>query len=381
MRKSLIILAFMILSALPTLAQIDLHSHAITKDYLDYIKANGAEMDEGFPIPAWDVEQHIAFMDKAGIQTAVLTMPAPQPWFGDAKASASVCRSYNEECAALKARYPGRFMFCAALPLPDVPHALEEARYALEVLGADGVKLATNSYGQYLADPVFYKGSPVSFVNRAFPGTDLYKPKDMPKEIDFLLISHDHWDHLDYQTVIELKGRVKKVVCPLGVGENFEYWGYDKRQLIELDWYESATFDSLTFHCLPTQHFSGRGFWKSKTMPASWLMESPLRRVFFSGDGGYSSRFKHIGEQFPDIDLAIMENGQYDANWSQIHTMPEQLGQAVAELGAKRFVTVHHSKFCLSNHPWDEPRQNERKAAEQFGLQLVTCQIGELVEL
>ena len=153
MRKSLILLAFMILPVLPTLAQIDLHSHAITKGYLDYIKANGAEMDEGFPIPAWDAEQHIAFMDKVGIQTSVLTMPAPQPWFGDAEASAAVCRSYNEECAALKARYPGRFMFCAALPLPDVPHALEEARYALEVLRADGIKLATNSYGQYLGDP------------------------------------------------------------------------------------------------------------------------------------------------------------------------------------------------------------------------------------
>ena len=134
-------------------AQIDLHSHAITQGYLDYIKANGAEMDEGFPIPGWDVEKHIVFMDKAGIQTSVLTMPAPQPFFGDAEASAAVCRKYNEECAALKARFPGRFMFCAALPLPDVPHALEEARYALEVLGADGIKLATNSYGQYLGDP------------------------------------------------------------------------------------------------------------------------------------------------------------------------------------------------------------------------------------
>ncbi len=143
----------MALSTLPTLAQIDLHSHAVTQGYLDYIKANGAEMDEGFPIPSWDAEKHIAFMDKAGIRTSVLTMPAPQPFFGDAEASAKVCRKYNEECAALKARYPGRFMFCAALPLPDVPHALEEARYALEVLDADGIKLATNSYGQYLGDP------------------------------------------------------------------------------------------------------------------------------------------------------------------------------------------------------------------------------------
>ncbi len=134
-------------------AQIDLHSHAITQGYRDYIKANGAELDEGFPIPGWDAEKHIAFMDKAGIRTSVLTMPAPQPFFGDAEASAAVCRRYNEECATLKARYPGRFMFCAALPLPDVPHAIAEARYAIEVLGADGIKLATNSYGQYLGDP------------------------------------------------------------------------------------------------------------------------------------------------------------------------------------------------------------------------------------
>ena len=153
MRKKLIILAIMTLSVLPSMAQIDLHSHAITQGYLEYIKANGAEMDEGFPIPSWDAEHHIAFMDKAGIQTSVLTMPAPQPFFGTAEASAAVCRRYNQECAALKVRYPGRFLFCAALPLPDVPHALEEARYALEVLGADGIKLATNSYGQYLGDP------------------------------------------------------------------------------------------------------------------------------------------------------------------------------------------------------------------------------------
>ena len=121
MQNNIIILALMTLLALPSTAQIDLHSHAVTQGYLDYIKANGAEMDEGFPIPSWDAEKHIAFMDKAGIQTAVLTMPAPQPFFGDAEASAEVCRKYNEECAALKARYPGRFLFCAAQPLPVLP--------------------------------------------------------------------------------------------------------------------------------------------------------------------------------------------------------------------------------------------------------------------
>ena len=134
------------------MAQIDVHSHFIPESYLSFVKAHGAEMDEGFPIPSYGVQKHLAFMDEAGIETSLLTMPAPQPWFGDAEEAAALCRRYNEECAALKALYPGRFLFCAALPLPDVEKALEEAVYALDVLGADGVKLASNSYGQYLGD-------------------------------------------------------------------------------------------------------------------------------------------------------------------------------------------------------------------------------------
>ena len=134
-------------------AQIDVHCHMIPESYPEAVKAYGMEMDEGFPIPSWNADTHLRFMDEAGIRTSVLTMPAPQPYFGDGAESAKICRRFNEEAAALKALHPGRFMFCAALPLPDVEKATEEAKYALEVLGADGVKLATNSYGQYLGDP------------------------------------------------------------------------------------------------------------------------------------------------------------------------------------------------------------------------------------
>ena len=130
----------------------DLHCHMIPDSYLRALKAHGMEMDEGFPIPGWSADRQLQFMDEAGIRTAVLTIPAPQPWFEDAEESARICRDFNEGAAALKTKYPGRFLFCAALPLPDVGKALEEARYALEVLGADGIKLATNSYGQYLGD-------------------------------------------------------------------------------------------------------------------------------------------------------------------------------------------------------------------------------------
>lgn len=153
MKKYLITLLAMSMTASGLWAQIDVHSHAITESYMDFIRTHGAEMDEGFPIPSWKVEEHLAFMDKAGIETSVLTMPAPQPWFGNGAESAALCRRFNEECATLKALYPGRFLFCAALPLPDVDRAIEEAVYTLDVLKADGVKLATNCYGQYLGDP------------------------------------------------------------------------------------------------------------------------------------------------------------------------------------------------------------------------------------
>ena len=157
-------------------AQVDVHSHMIPSSYLEAVKAHGMEMDEGFPIPAWSADAHLQFMDEAGIRTSVLTMPAPQPYFGDGVESAAICRKFNEEAAALKALYPGRFMFCAALPLPDVELALEEAKYALEVLGADGVKLATNSYGQYLGDEELEPLMAYLNSRKAVMITHLHKP-------------------------------------------------------------------------------------------------------------------------------------------------------------------------------------------------------------
>lgn len=131
---------------------VDVHSHIIVSEYIEVLQAHGAELEETFPLPGWDAERHIAFMDSTGISTAVLTMPAPQPYYGDAEESAACVRKVNEAAASVKRKYPGRFLFCAALPLPDVDAAIREAIYALDTLKADGVKLATNSRGQYLGD-------------------------------------------------------------------------------------------------------------------------------------------------------------------------------------------------------------------------------------
>ena len=152
-KKTYMELLGMALAAAPLSAQtVDVHTHIIIPEYVEMLKAHGAELEETFPLPAWDAERHIAFMDSAGIRTAVLTMPAPQPYFDDAEESAGCIRLVNEISAKMKKEYPDRFKFCAALPLPDVNAAIREAIYALDTLGADGVKLATNSRGQYLGD-------------------------------------------------------------------------------------------------------------------------------------------------------------------------------------------------------------------------------------
>lgn len=232
-----------------------------------------------------------------------------------------------------------------------------------------------------LVDPVFCMASPVSFINKPFQGTDIYTPEDMP-DIDYLVISHDHWDHLDYGTIKQLKGRVRKVIVPLGVGEHFEYWGYNKRDIIELDWLEDTTpDDGFTFHCLPARHFSGRGLTSNRTLWASFLVETPSLNVYMGGDSGYDTHFEEIGKKFHPIDLAILENGQYNEDWRYIHTLPLYLGREARELRAKQVMTVHHSKYALARHPWDEPLKNELQAAKEDSLNLIVAKIGEVVKL
>lgn len=231
-----------------------------------------------------------------------------------------------------------------------------------------------------LVDPVFYMASPVSFVNTPFVGTDIFHSDNMP-EIDLLVITHDHWDHLDYKTVKELRGKIGKVICPLGVGAHFEYWGYNKKMLVELDWNEQVHYDNLIIHCLPARHFSGRGLSSNKTLWGSFLIESPSQTLFLSGDGGYGPHFKEIGTRFPKIDWAILENGQYNEDWKYIHTMPRQLKQVIFDLNTKNTITVHHSKYALSNHSWDEPLKNVRLLNESDSLNVLVPTIGEIILL
>ncbi len=267
--------------------------------------------------------------------------------------------------------------------LPTVKTDLKQIRCDEEVLvwlGHSSVFIQTGGK-RYLVDPVLVKASPVSFINKPFKGTKIYTPDDIP-EIDYLVITHDHWDHLDYKTVKQIMGRTENVICPLGVGEYMESWGFGKERIIELDWNENATLgDGLIVYCLPARHFSGRGLSPNKTLWASFMLQAPSRNIYISGDGGYDTHFADINKQFGTIDFAILENGQYNEDWRFIHLLPDDLVKAAKDLNAKRLMTVHNSKYALGRHSWHEPLDNIASAAEKESLNLVTPMIGEPVNL
>lgn len=233
-----------------------------------------------------------------------------------------------------------------------------------------------------LVDPVFSNfAGPISSMNKAYAGTNVYSPDDIP-DIDYLLISHDHWDHLDYETVQRLKNRTSHIICGLGVGEHFEYWGFDKEKIIELDWQENSQLgEDFVVYCLPARHFSGRGVFQTQSLWASFLLQTPSLKIYMGGDSGYDTHFAEIGEQFGEIDLAILENGQYDAGWKYIHMMPHETVKAAKDLHAKRLLPVHSVKFSLANHPWDEPLTQVAAMARERSQHIVTPRIGEPVNL
>lgn len=235
---------------------------------------------------------------------------------------------------------------------------------------------------RFLVDPVFSgKISPVSASSQAFKGTDTYSVEDFP-EIDYLLITHDHYDHLDYETIIKLKDKVKIVICGLGVGEHLEYWNYNTSKIIEKDWYDSVELDNqMKITLTPARHFSGRTFKRNTSLWTSFVLESPDYKMFIGGDSGYDFHFKEIGEKFGGFDLAILENGQYNEKWRYIHTLPEEIHTIVTELKAKRFFPVHSAKFTLALHSWKEPLEKVYELNKYSDIPMITPKIGEIFRL
>lgn len=234
----------------------------------------------------------------------------------------------------------------------------------------------------FLIDPVLsLYGSPFKFFNKAFAGADIFKPEDIPN-IDYLVITHDHYDHLDYPTVKAIKDKVGKVILPLGVGAHLEKWGYKPEQLIEEEWgAEIILKNDIKIIFTPARHFSGRKTQRNVTLWTSYVLETPTKKIFLGGDSGYDVHFKMIGEQFGPFDYAIMENGQYNEAWKYIHALPEDVIQASIDVKAKKIIPVHSSKFALALHPWNEPLEKVLRFGKEKKLNILTPMIGEPVDL
>lgn len=231
-----------------------------------------------------------------------------------------------------------------------------------------------------LVDPVFSGGaSPIGGMVKSYKGANVYGVDDLP-ELDAVLITHDHYDHLDYETIVKLIPKTKHFYTSLGVGAHLEYWGVAPDKITEFDWWEQVAVDSnMTLTAAPARHFSGRKFARGKTLWASYILTVDTYKIYVGGDSGYDKHFKEIGRKFGPFDLAILENGQYNKAWRHIHMLPDETVMAAQELQAKVLMPVHNSKFTLALHPWKAPMEEVSREAQSHNVSITTPMIGEPV--
>ncbi len=199
-------------------------------------------------------------------------------------------------------------------------------------------------------------------------------------QIDAIIFSHDHYDHLDYKSVMKLKDKTEHFFVPLGLGVHLEAWGISKSKITEMDWWQNVRYKQLELVCTPAQHFSGRKIGnRMSTLWSSWVIMSKSERIFFSGDGGYAEHFKEIGNKYAPFDIALMECGQYNKMWKEVHMMPEETAQAGIDVQAKKLMPIHWAGFKLALHAWTDPIVRLKAKAKELELKLVTPMIGEEV--
>lgn len=274
---------------------------------------------------------------------------------------------------------------------PRPPGAIPAIKTDLKALDAQQdlvIWLGHSSYfvqlgGQrILIDPVFSStAAPVPLINQAFDGTSIYAADDMP-EIDLLLITHDHYDHLDYPSIQALQPKVKQVVTGLGVGAHFEAWGYDKRTVQEADWYATLQpVAQLQIQVTPARHYAGRALTRDQSLWVGFALMTPQRRIFFSGDSGYAPHFAELGQRLGPFDWVALDAGQYDPRWANVHMNPEQAAQAAEDLRAKALTPAHVGRFSISPHDWDDPFKRITAASQGRSYALWTPEIGRPIYL
>ena len=233
-----------------------------------------------------------------------------------------------------------------------------------------------------LFDPVYSRySSPVQFAGPERFSHPPVSLEELP-EIDAVIITHDHYDHLDMNTVKQLNGMGVRFIAPLGVDAHLERWGVPEENITAMTWWEETEISGLTVACTPTKHYSGRlRLGSNETLFASWVLKDDIRQIFICGDSGFGSHFEAIHEHYGDFDLVLMDGAQYNMAWHDSHMFPEESVMACGMLGAGLAMPVHWGAFSLAPHAWDDPVTRFTAAAEKEGLETITPMIGATVDL
>ncbi|MFK4413163.1 MULTISPECIES: MBL fold metallo-hydrolase [Bacillus] len=234
-----------------------------------------------------------------------------------------------------------------------------------------------------LLDPMFGDASsPFPLFNsKRYSGAFSLEREDF-QEIDAIIISHNHYDHLNYKSIMLLKDRAKHFYVPTGVAQYLMKWGVSPSKISEHNWWDEIAFDNIKLVCAPARHFSGRSMTdRDCSLWCSWLILGRDTKVFFSGDSGYAPHFKEIGNKYGPFDLTLMECGQYDTRWSAIHMLPEETVQAHIDVKGDLLLPIHWGAFTLALHEWSDPIERVTKEAKRLGVNIATPQIGESITL
>jgi L-ascorbate metabolism protein UlaG (beta-lactamase superfamily) len=233
-----------------------------------------------------------------------------------------------------------------------------------------------------LIDPVFSNSpGPHPWLGTSRYSSQLPIEIEQLPKIDAVLISHDHYDHLDYESILKLKDKAAAFYVPLAVAPHLKEWGVDESKITEMSWGEESELVDLKFICAPARHFSGRGiFNRNSTLWSSWIIVGS-RKIYFSGDSGYGPHFKEIGEKHGPFDFAALECGQYNERWKAVHMMPEQTAQAAIDLSAEAMMPIHWGAFSLALHSWTDPVERVTAKAEELGVKVSTPIIGQSILL
>lgn len=234
-----------------------------------------------------------------------------------------------------------------------------------------------------LIDPMLGpRASPVSFIGPKRYSEDLLDIVEGMPPIDAVFITHDHYDHLDYQSIKGLENKVGHFFVPYGVSNHLIQWGVAKEKITELNWWDETEFEGLAIALTPAKHFSGRGiFNRNSTLWGGWVILGEQTRFYTSGDGGYDAHFKRIGDKYGPFDIALIEGGQYDKRWPESHMLPEESVQASIDVQGGQMLLTHWGAFTLARHGWTEPIERASKAAKENEVKLLAPQIGETVQV